>query len=170
MKNIRFSLMFLFGQVVLVATVLAAMRSPSRLWANAHFSLAFFLICLSILNSYRTTSRRRAYWVGFSLFGSAYFIAIFFPWLSYHVGQFLVTTDALDQIQPLIDSTYSPDSPPMLLVPNTFDSYLYVPPLSSPIQISPFHVIGHSFLTIIFASAGGFIGQFRFRPDENSTT
>ena len=72
--TLRFSLLALMIAVLYLAVVLTALRYANELWAGAMFTLVLILLLTGTLASIFHRERRRAFWVGFSLFGWTMFI------------------------------------------------------------------------------------------------
>jgi hypothetical protein len=79
MRRIRFSIAGLLGLVLFVAVALAALRDANDLWDSGVFSFTLGLLLVSILLAIHRTERRRAYWLGFALFGGGYLVASLIP-------------------------------------------------------------------------------------------
>jgi hypothetical protein len=58
--------------VTLVAVALAALRAADDAWDVGTFGLTLLILLASVLLAVHRRGRRRAYWLGFSLFGWAY--------------------------------------------------------------------------------------------------
>jgi di/tricarboxylate transporter len=72
MRHIRFSIASLLVVVLFVAVGFAALREASDLWDSGVFTLTFAALLISILLSVHRTESRRAFWIGFALFGWTY--------------------------------------------------------------------------------------------------
>lgn len=72
--TVRFSLLAVMLAVLYVAVVLTALRYANELWAGAMFTLVLILLLTGTLAAIFHKERRRAFWVGFSLFGWTMFI------------------------------------------------------------------------------------------------
>src|SRR3954449_12967245 len=79
MRPFRISIAGLLGAVASMGVVIAAMIYPSRLAANAFYSLTLGTLTISVLAAVYHRAERRAFWVGFSSCGWAYFLAVFGP-------------------------------------------------------------------------------------------
>jgi hypothetical protein len=73
MRPPRFSIGSLLTLIAIFAVGLAALRSPSPLWASTTYTVAAVAIVAGVSNAILGRGARRAYWLGFSLFGGAYF-------------------------------------------------------------------------------------------------
>jgi hypothetical protein len=99
MKRTRFHLGTLVILVLLVGVGLAALRESNEIWDSSIFSIILGLLLMSILLAIHRTEKRRAFWLGFALFGSAYLGLSLVP----SIESRLVTTKAL----PSLDSKVS---------------------------------------------------------------
>jgi hypothetical protein len=88
--------------LVLLAAGLAALRTPSRLWANLWFSMSLAALTLAIPAAAYSRGGRRAFWVGFAACGWVYFIIAMAPWFQSEVSFQLITTAGLDILSPYI--------------------------------------------------------------------
>ena len=91
MKRVRFTIASLLGLVFFVAVAFAALRRSDALWDSTLFSLTLGLLLTSVLLAIHRTEGRRAFWLGFALFGGAYLGASLIP----PVEARLLTTRAL---------------------------------------------------------------------------
>jgi hypothetical protein len=72
MRRIRFHLGTLVILVLLVGVGLAALRESNENWDSGIFSLTLAVLLISVLLAIHRTEHRRAFWLGFALFGWAY--------------------------------------------------------------------------------------------------
>jgi hypothetical protein len=72
MRRFRFHLGTLVVLVLLVGVGLAALRQSDQTWDSSIFSITLGVLLISILLAVHRTENRRAFWLGFALFGSAY--------------------------------------------------------------------------------------------------
>src|SRR5262249_2668962 len=79
MSRFRFGIANLLGLVLFLAVACAALRAASDLWESLLFSLALGLLVASVLGAVHRTGGRRAFWLGFALFGGAYLLASLIP-------------------------------------------------------------------------------------------
>lgn len=104
----RFHIGRLIAFIALCGVGLAALRSPSGLWASLMFTVAPATLVVALINVIAGRGGSRAYWAGFALCGWGYFAANFAPWVGEAIGPRLVTTALLDILYPSI----SPPTPP----------------------------------------------------------
>ncbi len=72
MKRFRFNITSLLVVVLLVAVGFAALRESSDLWESGLFTLTLGVLLTSILLAIHRSGKRRAFWMGFALFGWIY--------------------------------------------------------------------------------------------------
>jgi hypothetical protein len=78
----QFSLAGTLWLVAFVALGFAAVRNASNLWLGATFIATLGLLCASVLGAVLERSRGGVWWLGFALFGWAYFVAGLIPGLA----------------------------------------------------------------------------------------
>jgi hypothetical protein len=91
MRRFRFSIAAMLGVVLFAAISIAALRQANRPWDGVLFSTTLGLLLLSVLLAIHRTGRRRAFWLGFALFGGVYLGLSLIP----PVEERLLTTEAL---------------------------------------------------------------------------
>jgi hypothetical protein len=72
MKRIRFTIGSLLLIILVLGVGFAALRESSDLWESGFFSLTLAVMLISILLAVHRNESRRAFWIGFALFGSTY--------------------------------------------------------------------------------------------------
>ena len=72
MSHLRCNIAGFLGAILFVAVGLAALREADQLWDSWLFSLTLGLLLLAVLLAARRTGDRRAFWIGFALFGWGY--------------------------------------------------------------------------------------------------
>jgi AcrB/AcrD/AcrF family len=72
MRDPRFNIASLLGAISFVAIGFAALREANELWDSGLFSLALGLLLIAVLLAVHRTEARRAFWMGFALFGWVY--------------------------------------------------------------------------------------------------
>jgi hypothetical protein len=72
MKRIRFNIASLLGVILILGVAFAALRESNDLWDSAFFTLTLVVLAISILLAIHRAEKKRAFWLGFALFGSAY--------------------------------------------------------------------------------------------------
>ena len=91
MRRFRFHLGTLVILVLLLGVGFAALRESNETWDSSIFSLTLGMLSVSILLAIHRTERRREFWLGFALFGSAYLGLSLVP----SIESRLITTKAL---------------------------------------------------------------------------
>ena len=79
MRRIRFTIASLLGVVLFVAVAFAALRAATDAWDSGVFGLTLGLLLTSVLLAVHRAGGRRAYWLGFALFGGTYLGASLIP-------------------------------------------------------------------------------------------
>jgi len=72
MRRFRFHIGTLVILVLLLGVGFAARRESNETWDSNIFSLTLGMLTISILVAIHRTEKRRAFWLGFARFGSAY--------------------------------------------------------------------------------------------------
>ena len=72
MKRFRFTIASLLVVVLVLGLSFAALRESSDFWDSGTFSPTLGVLLISTLLAIHRPEKRRAFWMGFALFGSAY--------------------------------------------------------------------------------------------------
>jgi hypothetical protein len=80
--RVRLTVGWLMAAVAFVAVGTAALRAASARWEQAVFTLTLGVLLTSILGAVYSRGLRRTFWLGFALFGWAYWVLIFGPWFN----------------------------------------------------------------------------------------
>ena len=91
MRRFRFHLGTLVILVLLLGVGFAALRESNEIWDSSIFSITLAVLLISILLAIHRIGSRRAFWLGFAVFGSAYLGLTVVP----SVESRLITTKAL---------------------------------------------------------------------------
>jgi WD40 repeat protein len=91
MRRFRFNIASLLVVVVLVAVGFAALRESNETWDSGLFTLTLSVLLASTLLAIHRNDGRRAFWIGFALFGSGYLALSLVP----SIESRLATTKAL---------------------------------------------------------------------------
>jgi hypothetical protein len=102
MARYRFSIRGMMIVIVVLALAFTALRTPSRLWANAWFTLALGGVTIAIPAAVANVGDRRAFWIGFAVCGWVYFIFSLAPWVDKEASHQLFSTTLLDLASPYI--------------------------------------------------------------------
>ena len=112
MRHIRFTISSLLIAVLFAGFGFAALRESNETWESSIFSITLVMLSISILLAVHRIEKRRAFWLGFALFGSAYLALSFVP----SIESKLITTKALH----FLDSKVTRSIPAR---PVSFDPY-----------------------------------------------
>jgi hypothetical protein len=102
MRGPRFSIGTLLSVIAILGVAMAALRNPSYLWAALTFTTALLAVIAAIASAIVARAERRAYWLGFSLFGGTYLAICTMPGLHDAVCPRLATEALFDFIYPLM--------------------------------------------------------------------
>jgi hypothetical protein len=91
MRKFRFNIASLLTTVFMIGVGLAALRESSDLWESGIFTVTVGMLMISILLAIHRTESRRAFWIGFALFGWIYLGLSIVP----SIESRLLTTKAL---------------------------------------------------------------------------
>jgi hypothetical protein len=72
MRRIRFHIGTLVILVLILGIAFAALRESNEIWVSGVFTLTVAVLLTSVLLAVHRTETRRAFWLGFALFGTAY--------------------------------------------------------------------------------------------------
>ena len=118
MRRFRFHLGTLVILVLVLGAGLAALRESNEIWDSGIFTLVLSVLLVSVLLAVHRTEKRRAYWLGFALFGAAYLGLSLVP----PIETRLITTKALA----FIDSKVPRSIPAGCNSFTTTANYIYV--------------------------------------------
>ena len=91
MRRLRFNIANLLGVILVLGVGFAALRESSDLWESGVFTLMLAALLISILLAVHRTESKRAFWIGFALFGWIYLGLSLVP----SIESRLITTKAL---------------------------------------------------------------------------
>lgn len=95
MRDPRFNLASMLGAISFVAVGIAALREANDQWDSGLFSLTLGLLLSAVLLAVHRTDARRAFWIGFALFGWGYLSLSLIP----STESRLITTQALTYLE-----------------------------------------------------------------------
>jgi hypothetical protein len=72
MRRIRFTIASLLIAVLFAGFGFAALREANEIWDSGIFSITLGMLLISFLLAFHRTEKRRAFWLGFALFGWTY--------------------------------------------------------------------------------------------------
>ncbi len=98
----RFSIGTLLAVIAILGVAMAVLRNPSYLWAALTFTTALLAVIAAVASAIVARGARRAYWLGFSLFGGTYLAICTMPGLHDEVCPRLATEALFDFIYPLM--------------------------------------------------------------------
>ena len=162
MRRFRFHLGSLLILVLAFGISFAALRESNEIWDSSIFSITLGVLLISILLAIYRTEKRRAFWLGFALFGSAYLGFSLVP----SIEPRLITTRALAFL-----NTKMPRSIPAGLAYFDYDNDGDMDPYAvnnsagqwlkgSVGTTQNFMRIGHSLVALIVALLGGQVSQY----------
>src|SRR5262249_33390892 len=98
MRRFRFTISSLLGLMLFLAVGFAVLREATEVWNRHVFSTTLGMLSDSVLLAIRQADRRRAFWLGFALFGWVYLGASLIP----RIESRLLTTRALAQLDSMV--------------------------------------------------------------------
>ena len=189
MRRIRFNIASLLGVILVLGVGFAALRESSDLWESGLFTATLGVLLISILLAVHRTESRRAFWLGFALFGWIYVGLSLIPTIEPR----LITTKALAYLHSKVPRSISAgivdvdiDGSIDLFVTNNFQPFpVYVNNgnvtsvdvtssagsnttwflnslAGSSGTTENFVRIGHSLLALITAFVGGLLSRYFF--------
>ena|ERR1022692_2891731 len=91
MKRIRFTIASLLCVILVLGVGFAALRESTELWESGILTVTLAALLISILLAIHRAGKRRAFWLGFALFGWIYLGLSLVP----SIESRLITTKAL---------------------------------------------------------------------------
>jgi hypothetical protein len=98
MRLPRYTIRSMLGVILFAGIAIAALRAADDAWDSGILGLVLLILLAAVLLAVHRTDRKRAYWLGFALFGWTYLVASLIP----PVGSRLPTTKGLTFIDPKI--------------------------------------------------------------------
>jgi hypothetical protein len=168
MRAPRVSIAQLLWVVLFSGVALAALRSASDLWAALLFTLTATSLLVAVLGAVYRPRGRRAFWLGFALFGWAYLLLGLVP----EARSQLATTRLLDDVYARVlgrdglTITLAPrpggnqvasldGSTPVMAWEIASNSFV----ISSGPRAESFRRIGNSLFSLLFALLGGLLAR-----------
>ena len=142
MRGIRYSLLTLLGLTTVIAIAIAALRSGDWFWSRSLYTLTLALNLSAILGAIYFTGRRRAFWMGFALFGWTCWAIANLP--SFRIAEHQLFARQLD----VMLKDHVPDG----------NDGIVVDANGSRIAIFSFRQIVTSVFGLLFSAVGGVIG------------
>jgi hypothetical protein len=187
MSRIRFNIASLLVVVLVLGVGFAALRESNDLWDSGLFTLTLGMLLVSILLAIHRAESRRAFWLGFALFGSGYLALS----LVQSIESRLMTTNGLAYLdskvpgRPLNILTshvpangfrairFSPDG--REFGPSTLGSTVRIWDITTGTPLGGwagttenFVRIGHSLLTLLFGWLGGLLSRRLWRGSQRT--
>jgi hypothetical protein len=124
MRRFRFRIGTLIILVLVLGVGFAALRESNDTWDSGVFTLTLVILLISVLLAIHRTEERRAFWLGFALFGAAYLGLTLVP----PIESRLITTRALAYIDAKVPRSMSRADAlyDLLVVNNGQSNVLYV--------------------------------------------
>lgn len=98
MRNFRLSIAGLMSIVLCIGVGVAALRSPTDLWASTIYTITLAAIGLAVPGIIYRRRAKRAFWIGFATFACVYWIASSTNnWLGDQTSKKLVTRHLIEQ-------------------------------------------------------------------------
>ena len=164
MNRLKYSLTCLLVGTAAMAVSITSLVFASVFWASFCLSIAIFTLAIGILGLVYRRGAKRAFWLGFTLFGCSYFVLVFAPGFDHVIGHRLVTTKILGYIEPSVRRTEDPlrsifSVSARAVATNPMQEALYsvAPDEGYPPQWSHFQQAGHAGFSLLIAAAGGLV-------------
>jgi hypothetical protein len=173
MRRLRFNIASLLVFVLILGIGFAALRESSELWDSGLFTLTLGVLLVSILLSVHRTVSRRAFWLGFALFGWTYLALSQVP----SIESRLATTKLLAYLdskvpgrtQTFFTGTFEDVTATVGL--DSDDGTIFLNRSAGPGlggTSESFMRIGHSLVVLIVALLGGLLSQFLHEKDRQN--
>lgn len=142
MRQLRYRLVTLLAATALIAVALAALRSGDWFWARVLFTVTLALNLGAVLAAIYCTGSRRAFWIGFALFGWT-------SWSITNVDCFRIAEHQLfaKQLQTMLKEHVPEGNAGIVIEPNGIS-----------VAIFSFQQIVYSTFSLAFSMVGGIIG------------
>jgi hypothetical protein len=168
MKTIAFSIRGLLAAVTLIAVGLFALLNASPLWDSIIVSLTLLLLLTALLSLACRPGPRRAFWIGFAIFGWGYLILVDGPIVArdltvrsnlptnvvldmLHMGLArVIDPSSVDRMPPNVRAQRSPSRQNIVRLPNR----------------PSFRHIGHCLWAWLLAVIGGFMARHFYLAQE----
>ena len=158
----RLSLRALMAFIVVLAVAIAALRSTSEYWVSTTFSMTLFFLTTAVLGVAYRRGSRRAFWLGFALFGWVYWLLSFGPWFDARVASNLMLTLPIQQLSYVMHPQPEFDGPIKLGSNEDFAARYVFTTRDNIVRI------GKSLAVLLVALLGGFVAVgFSFEGSGN---
>ena len=188
MRYIRFNIASLLVTILIIGFGFAALRESNDLWDSGIFSLTLGVLLTSILLAVHRKESRRAFWIGFAMFGWVYLGLSLVPSMESR----LLTRKVLVYLGSKVPGRYlevsilevstpgsGPPSKPAQNIAIITDGSQAVPSIPGQLKLSlggwsgsteNFVRIGHSLLSLIVGLSGGHLSrQLSARTQKSAT-
>jgi hypothetical protein len=176
----RVSIRTLMAGVIIVATVLTALKNANDLWVEGLLLTPFAAVGATVLGMFLERGRERAWCAGFALAGGSYLALACAPWLASTVRPELGTTHLLDYAY---DQCFGPNRNPQVnaglqaIVSGSLDVLDSVTGSASPVppRLRPrsfmrgianrdhFQRVGHSLFALLAGLYGATVAAWFYR-------
>ena len=149
----RFSILTLLGLVAIAGASCAALLNSSYALGRVFVTACFLVLLTSFLGIIYRSDQRRAFWVGFAIFGWGYFMAYWGIVINGISGE-LAPGIAIEYAARQLSDTLPHEG--RRFSGNAKDS-------------RPFRTIGHSLANLVVAMGGGWLGWYFYAHGERKT-
>jgi hypothetical protein len=139
--------------ILLAGAGLAALRESNELWDSSVFSVTLVILLISVLLGIYRINEKRAFWIGFALFGWIYLGLTLMP----SIESRLITTQALGYLDSVVPRSISDRDFDGWLDLSVANNWLVRSPKGPLCKTGDFVRIGHSLLALIAACVGGLL-------------
>lgn len=189
MKSARFTIAGMLATIGGLGVGFAALTHPNDWAASALLTMTFGMLLLSLLVAVGNHDIRRAFWMGFALFGWSHGLVTLNVGLGGSVSQDLITTRAIERLRPILHPTQTAFAPMIMNGNGPVPSSGFSPPspyawafngtqtgintwpvicpscglITAGTSVDAFSRIGQAVATVIVALFGGITGTTVFR-------
>lgn len=161
--DFRVSIAGLLWLVAVSGLWLASLRYVSVVWTSLSATMTLAALLAAVLGAVVDRGERRAFWMGFALFGWVYLILVEWDWVGGQFGHDLTggLSDLAEQwLPPVTGRVPSPAvlNPPLKRATAPPPDYVEAVQQRA-IKIGNFVEIGRMTLSLVFGTVGGLIGR-----------
>lgn len=161
----RFSIKWMLIGIAGVALACAALVSASDLWAAIVYAATLVCLFVAIVGTAFRRGRHRAFWTGFAVFGWGYFL-LMGATLENPLGGRASALPTHPLLMKLHDAVAKETSVSITRRARAVYENEYVRMTNRRPRQREFAKVGHLVLLLLFASAGGLVGQYFFASSE----
>jgi hypothetical protein len=148
----RFSIRTLLALILFIGVSIAALRGATAVWASVMILAALGAICGATVGAALIRGSARAAWLGFAVFGWAYFLLCLSPWGGeYGLGPARFLTRAANGLLLRID--------PGLVEMPVGGAEEFVVFTGTGKSRSFYHGVFHALMTVLFATTGAIVSS-----------